>query len=63
MQLANSLGLDTTAEGVESREELEYLKRLGCTEGQGYLFSGAVPPKDASTLLTLKSAHVQASAA
>jgi diguanylate cyclase (GGDEF)-like protein/PAS domain S-box-containing protein len=63
VQLANSLGLDTTAEGVESQEELEYLKRLGCTEGQGYLFSGAVPPKDASTLLTLESAHVQASAA
>jgi EAL domain-containing protein (putative c-di-GMP-specific phosphodiesterase class I) len=38
-QMAGSLGLKTTAEGVETEGELDYLKRVGCTEAQGYLFS------------------------
>jgi EAL domain-containing protein (putative c-di-GMP-specific phosphodiesterase class I) len=42
-----SLGLDlnivTTAEGVETREQLEIVNREGCTEAQGYFFSPPVP--------------------
>ena len=45
-QLAISLGIETTAEGVETQEELDYLKRSGCTEGQGHFFSKARPAKD-----------------
>jgi EAL domain-containing protein (putative c-di-GMP-specific phosphodiesterase class I) len=37
--LAKSLRLRTVAEGIETREELECLLRLGCDRGQGYLFS------------------------
>jgi EAL domain-containing protein (putative c-di-GMP-specific phosphodiesterase class I) len=33
----------TTAEGVETREQLDLLVSAGCTEVQGYLFSPAVP--------------------
>ena len=33
--LGNSLGMATTGEGVETREELDYLKSEGCTEAQG----------------------------
>jgi diguanylate cyclase (GGDEF)-like protein len=41
--LSNELGMATTAEGVETREQFEVLTRAGCTEMQGYLFSPAVP--------------------
>jgi diguanylate cyclase (GGDEF)-like protein/PAS domain S-box-containing protein len=41
--LANSLGMTTTAEGVERSEQLDQLKRDGCSEAQGYLFSKAIP--------------------
>ena len=37
--LAQSLGLNITAEGVETQEQLDYLKNQGCHEVQGYYFS------------------------
>jgi diguanylate cyclase (GGDEF)-like protein/PAS domain S-box-containing protein len=41
--MAHSLGLRVTAEGVETRGQLEALARMGCDEYQGYLFSKALP--------------------
>jgi EAL domain-containing protein (putative c-di-GMP-specific phosphodiesterase class I) len=49
--LAKGFGLTTTAEGVEDAGQLAYLKANGCTEGQGYLFSKAIPAADIATLL------------
>jgi diguanylate cyclase (GGDEF)-like protein len=49
--LANGFGLTTTAEGIEDAVQLAYLKANGCTEGQGYLFSKAVPAADVPALL------------
>jgi EAL domain-containing protein (putative c-di-GMP-specific phosphodiesterase class I) len=60
VQLASSLGLQTTAEGVESQGEVDYLKRVGCTEAQGYLFSKAVHPEDINTLLNLQAVQAKA---
>jgi EAL domain-containing protein (putative c-di-GMP-specific phosphodiesterase class I) len=37
--LAHNLGLDVTAEGIETPEQLAGLRELGCESGQGYLFS------------------------
>jgi len=39
VMLARALGMETTAEGVETCEQYEWLKRHGCTEGQGYYIS------------------------
>jgi diguanylate cyclase (GGDEF)-like protein len=51
--LAKGFGLTTTAEGVEDAGQLAYLKANGCTQGQGYLFSEAVPAADIAALLNL----------
>ena len=48
--LGTSLGIATTAEGVETPEQLERLRAEGCTEVQGYLFS---PPRRASDIAKL----------
>ena len=45
--LGSSLGMTTTAEGVETIEQLDQVIAEGCTEVQGYLFS---PPRRASEL-------------
>ena len=41
--MANSLGLKTIAEGVETIDQLEFLRQQGCAEVQGYYFSRPVP--------------------
>ena len=44
--LANDLGVKTTAEGIETPEQLEWLKSTGCVSGQGYLFGRPAPARD-----------------
>jgi diguanylate cyclase (GGDEF)-like protein len=58
--LAKGFGLTTTAEGVEEAGQLAYLKANGCTEGQGYLFSKAIPAQDIADLLRISHATVAA---
>jgi diguanylate cyclase (GGDEF)-like protein len=53
VSLATSLGIRTTAEGVERQSQLKVLKSEGCTEVQGFLFSKAVPPEELSDLRPL----------
>ena len=43
VSIARALGMTTTAEGVETAGQYEFLKALGCDEVQGYLFSPPVP--------------------
>jgi diguanylate cyclase (GGDEF)-like protein/PAS domain S-box-containing protein len=46
--LAKSLSMISTAEGVETQQQLETLQAVGCTEMQGYLFSKARPASEVS---------------
>ena len=50
-QMTRDLGLRSVAEGIETREQLHRLRELGCTLGQGYLFSHPVPPDEARSLI------------
>jgi len=49
--MARGLDLSTTAEGVETLEQMNILKLAGCTEMQGYYFSKPVPGKDIDTMM------------
>ncbi len=46
-----NLGLATTGEGVETAEQLDHLRRLGCAEAQGYFFSPPRPNAEVPRLL------------
>ncbi len=41
--MADSLGIAVTAEGTETESEYELIRRLGCSQAQGYLFGHPVP--------------------
>ncbi|TPN29062.1 EAL domain-containing protein [Mesorhizobium sp. B2-3-3] len=49
--LGNSLGIQTTAEGVETAEQLERVRREGCTEAQGFLLSRPLPAREIPAML------------
>ena len=54
--LAHSLGMSTTAEGVETEEQLRAVREQGCNEVQGFLFS---PPLEAPQVFTLLANEAQ----
>src|SRR4051794_17462837 len=51
IDLARALGVTAIAEGVETRSQLEMLRRLGCPAAQGFLWSEALTPADLTRLL------------
>ncbi len=53
INIGQSLGLATLAEGIETREQLDFLLALGCQQGQGYLFGRPVPATEISEHLKL----------
>ncbi|MGH6856643.1 MAG: putative bifunctional diguanylate cyclase/phosphodiesterase [Methylocella sp.] len=48
-----SLNIPTLAEGIETEEQLSWVREAGCTEMQGYLFSRPIPASEIAKLLRL----------
>jgi EAL domain-containing protein (putative c-di-GMP-specific phosphodiesterase class I) len=53
--MAHNLRLDVIAEGVETKEQLDFLRTCGCDAMQGYLFSRPVPADAINGLLETSS--------
>jgi EAL domain-containing protein (putative c-di-GMP-specific phosphodiesterase class I) len=51
VRMSKSLGMATTAEGVETSAQLSHLRAEGCAEVQGFLFSVPRPAGDVPLLL------------
>jgi EAL domain-containing protein (putative c-di-GMP-specific phosphodiesterase class I) len=56
VSLATALKVSTTAEGVETEEQLKFVRAAGCIEYQGYLFS---PPKPAAEIVRLLQSRTE----
>jgi diguanylate cyclase (GGDEF)-like protein len=54
--LGRSLGMTTTAEGIETEEQLEAVRGQGCDEAQGYFFSRPLPASGIDALLGVGAA-------
>jgi len=61
LMLAQNLGMDVVAEGVETKEQLALLRKLGCENGQGYFFSRPVSVGGAEKLIADTYAHTDGS--
>lgn len=51
IRMAQALGMQTTAEGVETQAQLDFLREQGCDEAQGFLFSKPLPARQITELL------------
>jgi EAL domain-containing protein (putative c-di-GMP-specific phosphodiesterase class I) len=49
--MSKNLGLQVTAEGVETRDQLEFLRKAGCDTYQGYYFSVPLPARAFAELI------------
>ena len=58
--LAHGLGMKVIAEGVETKQQLEYLRSIGCEEIQGYLFAKPMSAADASEFLLRQQQTIRA---
>jgi diguanylate cyclase (GGDEF)-like protein len=60
--LGRSFGMTTTAEGVETQQQLDLMRAEGCTEVQGYFYSKPVPASEIVQLLSRFRERAQAAA-
>ncbi|WP_417228332.1 EAL domain-containing protein [Amphritea sp.] len=56
--VAHNMGLSVTAEGVEDKDQLAFLKEHACEEVQGYLFSRPLTPDDLAALLKSGNGYI-----
>ena len=56
VDIAGVRNIATTAEGVETVEQKEALRTLGCAQMQGYLFSAARPASEVAALIAARKA-------
>ncbi|WP_426438018.1 bifunctional diguanylate cyclase/phosphodiesterase [Bradyrhizobium genosp. P] len=60
VNIAASRNMTTTAEGVETEQQRDLLRELGCTEMQGYLFSAPKPAAELRSLLAARTEKARA---
>ena len=60
--MGQSMGMDVLAEGVETAQQLEFLRQHGCNFYQGYLCSKPLPPAEFAALLARSQAHAEPAA-
>jgi diguanylate cyclase (GGDEF)-like protein len=60
LNLGKGLGLHTTAEGIETAAQLRLMKSMGCENGQGYLFSPAIPAGELAQFIGLEASRLRA---
>ena len=61
ISMGKSLSLNVVAQGVETKDQAEFLREHGCDEFQGFLFSEAVPSAKIASMLTA-NAHTRSAA-
>ena len=54
IKMSDSVGMGTLAEGVETKEQMEFLKKIGCQRLQGYLFSKPIPYEELNQMIADK---------
>ncbi|MBV7431167.1 MULTISPECIES: EAL domain-containing protein [unclassified Acidovorax] len=57
IRMAQALGMQTTAEGVETDGQVEFLQAQGCDEGQGFYFSRPLPAPEFEAYLRAQRDH------
>ncbi len=55
--LGNALGLKTTAEGVETEEQLSFVRNMGCDEIQGFFYYRPMPAEEVEKILEQSQNH------
>jgi diguanylate cyclase (GGDEF)-like protein len=55
--MAESMGMDTTAEGVETAEEITLIRELGCSQVQGHVFGRPMPAHEAQVIAAQSEEH------
>jgi diguanylate cyclase (GGDEF)-like protein/PAS domain S-box-containing protein len=60
--MAQKLGMTTVAEGIETNDQRQKVRELGCTEMQGYLFSPPRPVEELSALIAASVEHAASAA-
>ena len=61
-QLAQKLGMATTAEGIETLEQLDQIRKAGCTQAQGYYFDRPKPASEIVRWFTCPTEQLEAAA-
>lgn len=59
LAMSRALGITVTAEGVETREQLEFLRAHGCDQVQGYLFGRPTVAADVPTVIEMRNRSPQ----
>jgi diguanylate cyclase (GGDEF)-like protein/PAS domain S-box-containing protein len=60
IDMAKTLGKKVVAEGIETQDQLDALRALGCDYGQGYLFGKATPPSEVAAWYDAEIERVKA---